>query len=266
MSQRPIADLLQDLASKERQEEAWAEFLNDYAALVYQVIRRFEADLDNASDCFQFVCERLIEGRSKKLRQFKPDGSARFTTWLRAVVRNLCIDWHRKKFGRYRRFDSIAGLSAFDQEVFRLVYECGTPMEQTLSLLTADFHNVTESRLAESKSRIEVLLTPNQRWLLAQRAAQLSHGQESSEEIEAEVLKFPDPRPNPETQAYLNERSKKLERALASLTDQEQLLVRMRFEQELTLDQAAKLLGLGNAQRADRRLKDILAKLSNLMS
>ena len=52
-----------------------------------------------------------------------------------------------------------------------------------------------------------------------------------------------------------------LGRALARLSKRERLLVRMRFEQELTLDQIARLLNLGNAQRADRQIKMILTRL-----
>ena len=39
------------------------------------------------------------------------------------------------------------------------------------------------------------------------------------------------------------------------------LLVKLRFEDGLTLDQIAGLLGLGNAQRADRQIKEVLARL-----
>jgi len=257
-----IADLLKDLGSKEP-EEAWVEFLNDYSSLVYQVIRRFEADVDNAADCFQFVCERLIENRSKRLRQFKTDGSALFTTWLRAVVRNLCIDWHRKKFGRQRLFASLSGMTAFDQSVFKLVYERSVPLDEALTILSSDFPNVTETRLAQSSERIETLLTPNQRWILSQHSI---HGVSSDDEqFETLVANLPDQQPNPEAQAILNERKRRLVRAVADLSDQDRLLIRLRFEEGLTLEQAARLLGLGNAQRADRQIKEILAKLREVM-
>ena len=37
--------------------------------------------------------------------------------------------------------------------------------------------------------------------------------------------------------------------------------MRLRFEQELTLVQIAKLLDLGNAQRVERQIKGVLGKL-----
>jgi DNA-directed RNA polymerase specialized sigma subunit len=52
---------------------------------------------------------------------------------------------------------------------------------------------------------------------------------------------------------------------VADLSDQDRLLIRLRFEEGLTLEQAARLLGLGNAQRADRQIKEILLKLREVM-
>jgi RNA polymerase sigma factor (sigma-70 family) len=265
MPQRSIADLLESMGSKDR-EEAWAEFLNDYSSLIYQVVRHFETDVDNASDCFQFVCERLLEGRSKKLRQFKTDGSARFTTWLRAVVRNLCIDWHRMTFGRQRRFDSIARLTAFDQEVFRLVYERGISTEESLMMLGGSFPAVTPAQLEKSRERIETGLTNNQRWLLSSHVNQQRQSSASLDDPDRLAAEIPDPRPDPEMQAVNNERQQKLQRALKTLSAQERMLIRLRFEQGLTLEQTAKLLGLGNAQRTDRQIKEILTRLRKKLS
>ena len=45
---------------------------------------------------------------------------------------------------------------------------------------------------------------------------------------------------------------------IARLPEQERLLIRLRFEHDLTLDQIAKLTGLKDAQTVDRRLRQIL--------
>ena len=131
-------------------EEAWAEFLQEYSTLIFSIAQHLERDIDRASDCFQFVCERLSADGFRRLRRFKPQGPASFPTWLRAVVRNLCLDWRRKEFGRRRVFRSIARLSSFDQEVFRYVYERGDSIDDTFVLLQSRFSDVTPERLAES--------------------------------------------------------------------------------------------------------------------
>lgn len=107
MVETRIDQILEQLGSP-ASHEAWSLFLEDYGGIIYQVIRHFEADSDDAADCFQFVCERFCEAKFRRLRRFNPAGAAKFTTWLRAVARNLCLDWQRKQFGRPRLFRSIA--------------------------------------------------------------------------------------------------------------------------------------------------------------
>ena len=67
-----------------------------------------------------------------------------------------------------------------------------------------------------------------------------------------------DPHPDPEMRAASLERESSLRRMVARLPDQERLLIRLRFEQDLTLDQIARLTGLKDAQTVDRRLRQIL--------
>jgi len=266
MTPNSIETWLRDLNSP-NSEEAWAQFLADYSPQIYQAIRQFEADTDNAADCFQFVCEQLFENRAKRLRKFKGEGSATFVTWLRAVVRNLCIDWHRRQFGRLRPFRAISRLPVFDQEVFRLVYERATPPEECFALLAADFPNTTQTRINESRARIDELLTPNQRWLLARRQHS-GNGNEiaSLDQPETFLGELTDSLPDPEAQAIANERKRNLEQALAQLQPQERVLIRLRFEQGLTLGKTAELLDLGNAQKADRLIQEILKRLEKLMN
>jgi DNA-directed RNA polymerase specialized sigma subunit len=52
---------------------------------------------------------------------------------------------------------------------------------------------------------------------------------------------------------------------MSKLEPNERLLIRLRFEEGLTLDQVAKMLGLGNAQRVDREINESLSKLRKLI-
>ena len=158
------------------------------------------------------------------------------------MVRNLCIDWQRKRFGRQRQFRSIARLPVFDQEVFRLVYERATPTHECLEMLAAEFPNTTTKRIAESRARIDELLTVNQRWLLTKRHYS-GNGNEtvSLDQPENFLTELTDSQPNPEAQAIINERKRKLKQALAQLEPQERLLIRLRFEEGLTLNKTAEL-------------------------
>ena len=99
--------LLRDLASG-NPTEAWDGFLAGYADLIFQVVSVLDRDPDNRSDSFLYVCEQLHKNDFRRLRQFKLDGRASFSTWLRAVVRNLYIDWRRQRFGRTRRLPTLS--------------------------------------------------------------------------------------------------------------------------------------------------------------
>ena len=261
MAETRIDQILEQLGSPASQE-GWCAFLEAYGGIVFQVIRHFQSDDEGAADCFQFVCERLCESRFRRLRRFELNGPAKFATWLRAVVRNLCLDWQRKQFGRPRLFRSVAQLSALDQQVFHLVHERGTSEQEALLHLALDFPKLTPSTLSESIERINQVLTSNQKWLLRSRSASGARGSAGSDEREhgAEPTS---PAQDPETRAISAERIRLLGRAVRRLPTEEKLLLRLRFEEEMTLEQIAKLLQLGNAQRVDRQIKQILAALRN---
>jgi len=258
MPEEIIVSILEQLRSGEPQE-AWAQFLQQYSDLVFHVVRHFEPNNDHAADCFQFVCERLSEKSFRRLHQFKIAGPAKFSTWLRAVVRNLCLDWHRKEFGRRRVFKSISRLSTLDQQVFRSVYERGVAIEETFLQLRPGFPNLTKDQLEQSVKRIDKELTTKQRWLLGARSARNSGS--TYDQSDSVPPAIPDAEPDPEAQVLLAEKRAALARALLRLSKRERLLVRLRFEQELTLDQISSLLDLGNAQRVDRQIRDVLAAL-----
>ena len=264
MSEATIRQLILQLSSGGSQE-AWQEFLDQYSSAIFQVVCHFERDRDQSADCFQFVCEQLIANRCHRLRKFKPDGPAKFSTWLRAVVRNLCLDWQRKRYGRQRVFRSIAGLSLFDQEVFRLIYQQGLTHEEARHLLASSFAGATDEQLKESRERIETTLTPRQRSLLTLRPHYARDGGAGTG-LGPDLMSVPDPRPDPETEAIRNERTRMLSGALKTIAARDRLLLRLRFEEGLTLDQCARLLDLDNAQRVDRRIREVLDRLRRAMS
>jgi RNA polymerase sigma factor (sigma-70 family) len=256
--QRQIANILEELGSGFRQQ-AWADFLECYSPLILQVVRLFEGDPDDIADCFLFVCQQLAGNGFRRLRRFRPDGPASFATWMRAVSRRLCLDWYRSAFGRARIFDSIARLSALDREVFRLVYEQSLPLDEAMAALRIRFGEVTAEQVGESLERIQQSLTPRQHWLLSTRKRRLEPLEaELGERARPGLDRLHDPGPDPEALAVREEERAGVAQALASLPASERLIVRLRFEEELTLEQVARLTGLGDAQAADRRIRKIL--------
>ncbi len=246
---------------------AWAEFLQLHSPLILQVVRMFGRDPDHVSDCFLFVCEQLGQKRFRRLRRFRPRGPASFATWLRAVVRNLCLDWHRREFGRERVFQSVARQSPLDQEVFRCLFLQGLSAEETLLSLQPRFPSLTVGRVTESEHRLRRVLSSRQLWLLEVRRPRPIPLVEVETEADGPAPRqIADPDPDPEASALLRQQREALRRAVARLSGAERLLVRLRFERGLTLEQIAQLSRLGSAQKADRRIREILERLREELS
>lgn len=261
MKDRQFAQILEGLTSRQPQE-AWAEFLEVFSPLILQLVRLFEREPDHVADCFLFVCQQLSRKRFRRLRCFRPEGPAAFSTWLRAVVRNLCLDWHRKEFGRQRIFESIARLPGLDREVFHSIYEQGIPLEEVFLLLRTRFPSLTMRKMSEIADRIQQSFTPRQRWLMSTRNPKVealeTHLANGEQVLQQEI---PDTGPDPEALAILSERRAALARALSNLGKPEGLLIRLRFEQGLTLEQLGRVTKLGDAQSVDRKIKHILERL-----
>ncbi len=266
MEDTQSAQLLQRFRSHQAQE-AWAEFLEVFSPLILQVVRLFERDDDPIADCYLFVCEQLSQKQFRRLSLFRPDGPASFRTWLRAVVRNLCLDWRRREFGRHRVFESIQRLPALERGVFQCAFEQGLTPAETFLTLRAGFPALGEKQVEEAIEGIRKLLTPRQLWLLQGGRPEVPARALEPDGTETSLdERLADPGPDPESLARLNEQRKNLARALNQLPKAERLLLRLRFEQELTLEKVAKVTGIKDAQTADRRIKDVLARLQRSMS
>jgi RNA polymerase sigma factor (sigma-70 family) len=241
---------------------AWAEFLDNYSRIILQVVHLFERDADHISDCFVFVCEQLSNKSFRRLRRFKPEGPALFTTWLRAVVRNLCVDWQRKEFGRERVFQSISKLPQVDQDVFSFVFLRSMSSEECLPALAIKHPGLTIPQIEETAQRVRSSLSARQIWLLESRSPRFEPLEDKEFPGSGVVSKsIPDPAPSPEQLLVSEQLGRAVNQILQRLPATDQLLVKLRYVQGLTLREVASALGLKDAQTADRRLREVLEKL-----
>jgi RNA polymerase sigma factor (sigma-70 family) len=253
-----IASMLSTLSSTEPQS-AWCAFLDRYSGLIYHVVLSFDRDPDRSGNCYLFVCEQLSANDFRRLRKFDVGGRATFSTWLCAVMRNLCLDWHRKEHGRHRMFGSVARRSATDQLLFEVVFRRGFSAEEAREELSRRGVELSFAAVEERISDLRRCLSSRQLWLLSSGNTVLDSI--DGEEERTYVVEPADPAPDPEALAALRETHQHVSAALASLTDSDRLLVRLRYQEGLTLQQVAKLVGLKDAQTADRRLRDIIEHL-----
>lgn len=256
-----LAEWLPARTSEDR-ERAWDLFLDDYAAVVLQVVRLFESDPDRVDDCFVFVCEHLRRDDLRRIRSFDEHGAASFPTWLRTVVRNLCLDWRRKRLGRPRPFRAIQRLAPPDEEVYRAVHLRGLTESEALEAVRLSLPEFSRADLAASLARIATALTPHQAWLVASRhLRQVSLSASGGAWQEGRELDPADGEPDPEASAALEEQLDLLRRGLETLAAEERLLLRLRYEQDLTLEEIGRLTGLGSATTAKRAIQRALDRL-----
>jgi RNA polymerase sigma factor (sigma-70 family) len=81
-------------------DRAWAAFVAEFNALLMHTARSLGGEHDAVMDRYTFVLDALRSDDCRRLRSFLSDGRGKFTTWLVAVTRRLCVDAHRKRYGR----------------------------------------------------------------------------------------------------------------------------------------------------------------------
>ena len=265
MSDATVTDLLERLSSG-RVDAAWGEFLARYSPLIRHVIRRHGLDDDRITECFIHVCGALSDDGFRRLLSFRADGPARFKTWLMAVVSNLCVDWRRKEQGRVRPLRRVSRLPELDQQVYRCIYVRGMSRGQCVEALAPRFPELTGATVSEINARLFALLTPQQRWQLSVRTPALKPvvcGAGRADDDPAWQVASPGPGPD-HLAAELQEQ-RQLQDALAKLPAEQRLLLRLRYEQNLTLAEVARLTGQSDPFRADRQIKAALDTLADLM-
>lgn len=265
MTEEAVGELLERLSSG-RPDSAWTEFLHRYSAQIMHVVQRYESDHGRVMDCFVHACGELSNNGFQRLLRFRPDGRARFRTWLAAVVSNLCVDWRRQQHGRFRPIQAVARLPELDQLVYRYIYVRGMPRDECLHALRGRFPGLTEQSLSEVNARIFSLLTPRQRWQLSTRASDpMSLDEATAPDRDAPVIQPEDPAQGPDEHAQADQERILLEAAMAQLPPRQRLLLRLRFQQDLTLEEIARLTRLPDPFRVHRQIQAALEALGEFM-
>lgn len=254
---------LSDLATADY-GAAWQTFLRTYTSLILRVARNHESDEIKVLDIYLFVCEKLSESEFRRLRKFKTDGPATFSTWLTTVVRNLCVDWHRSVQGRSRPSAITSQLSELESFVFRELYDKGKTKVECLNSVPQEFGHVTERDLDSINARIYTLLTPARRSILVNRNPTIVPLDDitgiDARRLESRVDD------NPQAQALAAEEIARLEQAIAGLNVDERLAIRLRFQEDLSFEQIAQVIGIKSKYRVRNLINGALSKMRQLLS
>jgi len=204
---RELEVLLAETDSSLR-EEAWAAFLDRHSRLLLRAARSFGGDYDAAMDRYEYALEQLRADEFKRLRSYSPRGASRFESWLVVVVRRLCLDLTRARYGRAR-----------DGET---------------------------KETSEERS-------------MRRRLAELA-GLELKEDLIASSLAS-----NPERELRRMGLVAALDAAIEELPPRDRILIKLRFDDGLSVGKVADVLDFPSVFHVYRRLRLVLAQLRSLL-
>ena len=173
---------------------AWREFVVTYSTLLLQVARSTATTRDAAMDSYTFVLEQLREQQCRRLRAYVARDGARFSTWLIVVAKRLCVDFHRRRYGRPQGTAEVQphSLPSVEHSARRRL------VDLTAEAIDPDMIADTDARDPEAELRLGQLrralaialdaVEPADRLLLAMRF----EDQRSAAEI-ARAMSFPTP-------------------------------------------------------------------------
>ena len=261
MTGEPELAFLDQLRRKETAKPGWSFFIQHFSGLILQTIREAESDYDQIQDRYLYVCQRLAERDFKRLLSFQRGGSREFAAWLRAVTRNLCIDYLREQRGRRRLPRGVARLPALDQEIFEAAFWQGHSATETHEKLRANHPELRFAQVLDSLERIQAALRPWQLQKVMEQKPVPVPVSPVGREGESLLEQVPDGRASPEEDALLQEKVCLLEEVVGELPERARLLLRLRFELGLTLHEMARLSGLGDHRKVHEELARIFEQL-----
>lgn len=186
-------------------DAAWGGFVALHSRLLLHAARSLGKDYDGAMDRYAYALERLQERDFHRLRAYRPDGRTKFTTWLLVVLRRLCLDHYRQRYGR-------------------------SPARGRVESVTGD--RVLRRQLADGLTSL----------------------------VDPELVEAPR-RQSPEAELTDQHRADRLAAALTALPPADRLLLKFRFEDDLSASAIAKAMGFPTPFHVYRRLNALFLTL-----
>lgn len=231
--------------------------LLDHLSLVDQIVRtigrRRHLAAAELEDFSSFVRLRLIENDYAILRKFQKRSS--LWTYLSAVIDRLSLDYCADKWGRWRPSAMAERLGPAAVVLERLVSRDGHTLEEALEIIRTN-HNLGMAKADLLKIWGQLPLRVRTTDVGEEAAAAIPSSQDSQENVDA---------------AELHENIGRVDRALQAAFNQcsaqERVLLALRFDQDLSMVQIAKLTGSSVPtlhRRLEKAVKLLRAALSHV--
>jgi RNA polymerase sigma factor (sigma-70 family) len=198
-----------------------------------------------------FVRLRLIEDDYAILRKFQHRSSWR--TYLSAVIERLSLDFCVERWGRWRPSAVADRLGPVAVTLERLITRDGHTLHEAMEMVQASQASVMSQ--AELRDIWTQLPTRMKTTEVGEEAAA---GVPSTQTAEANVE-------DAERQLRVDQLGRTLQSAFDQIPDQDRVLVALRFDQELSIVEIARLTGSSVPtlhRRLDRTMKDLRRALT----
>ena len=195
----------------------------------------------DAEDFGSTVKLRLIESDYEILGRF--EGRSSLKTYLTVVIHRLYLDYQTQRFGKWRPSAEARRLGPVGLRLESLLYRDGLTFEEASGVLQTDF-GATESREALYELSQKLPPRSNRRDFLGPNHEPAKAGSSPSAKAEREARA---------RRTFLV-----LRRALARLPARDRIILRLHFEDGLSVADVAR--SLGEEQKALYRKRDALLK------
>ncbi len=218
------------------------------------VCKRHFADENERNESFVFIIDCLKADEYRRLRAYK--GKSQLTTYIYSLVNAIIVDYRRKTYGRRRIPAGVARLGKWAEAVYRLVCWQKFSFDDAYDFLQVEdlFEGPYEQYL---KAIVPIREAPCRENPSFQS---LNDGNASVPENPHN----PDANPLEALIGKLDHRRrgkaiKVIQATTKTLSQEDQLLIRLVYASELPVSAVAKMIGL-SAPSARRRLKRLLSQ------
>ncbi|MGE3274889.1 MAG: sigma-70 family RNA polymerase sigma factor [Vicinamibacterales bacterium] len=232
----------------------YEQLLVDHLAVVDRVVRyvarRHHLSPQDTEELASHARLKLVEDDYAILRKF--EGRSRLDTYLTIVVQRMFLDLRVAEWGKWRPSAAAKRLGGGAVELERLVIRDGLALEEAVNTLVARGGDQTREQLLEAWSR------------LPSRALRRFAGEEELALVAAEGGRADQGLDEQDDRQLAERVGRALARAMEGLPAQDQLVLKLRFVDGVSVAQASRMLGIdqkGLYRRLDQVQKALRAGL-----
>jgi RNA polymerase sigma factor for flagellar operon FliA len=233
----------------------YQRLLLDHLDLINQIVRtvgrRRHLSATEQDDFGSFVHLRMVDDNYAILRKFQ--GRSTLWTYLAAVIERLSLDFCAEKWGRWRPSAVAERLGPVAVALERLVNRDSHSVEEAVEILTTNHHvALTRAELRQIWQQLPVRVRHTE--VGEEAALEISSDDRSEVAVDDADLR-----------ARVDRLQSALLNAFAQIAAQDRVLIALRFDQDLSIVEIARLTGSSVPtlhRRLDKSVKQLRVALS----